>query len=220
MCQDAILTIDAVQGFIDAEMDLRSGEQALSSNSLDRDAAPTFISLSGLDQPTSLSRPALKTPGMTIALATPALRPAMLPDLPPPTSSPQPTIFFQTPAPQSPLDTPRLQGSHGRPMTPSGAATPTTSRAGGDYFSLLPTTDTSTSLASPLRGNEPTLTPSPAPPTSPLPTPGLMGRFRLLGKGSKRPVTGDASDVPPPLSAAAPVADARVVSQDQSYDWN
>lgn len=98
---------------------------------------------------------------MTIALATPALSRAVIPELPSPVETPMRSPLF----PSSEIST--TPGF----MTPSasGARTPTAaSRAEGDYFSLPPTT-TVDSVAAPVA------TPSGT----------LMGRFKFLGKSKK-----------------------------------
>lgn len=124
---------------------------------------------------------------MTIALATPALKKALLPDLSmlPPTS-PRNGMWDLAPIPQSPGGTPRPYesvSSRTQATTPGGAKTPTIGRGAGegDYFSLPPAR------------SEPSPSTSQAPPLpAPLPTPTprnegtIMGRLRMLGKGTKR----------------------------------
>lgn len=147
---------------------------------------------------------------MTIALATPAVRPAILQELPlsPPTSAHRPPLF-DLPAPLfsssiSGAGTPRLGGMQGS-GTPTGARTPTSFRTEGDYFSLLPAQESPTSSVVPLKTPEVLIPPSPSP------TPGLMNRFRF-GKSSKRPNTGDASLAISTIVPVVSAADQRIVS--------
>lgn len=151
---------------------------------------PSFISLSDLSMPPSSPRP-VKTPGMTIALATPALRKAVLPDLlmsPELLATSPRNALWDLGAPPSPsvAGTPRVFDATA-PGTPTGTKTPTGPRGGGDYFSLLPT------ATEPPKAGEA------------LPTAGgtLMGRLRMLGKNSKRPTTGEVFDQGPVLESAA-----------------
>ncbi|KAM0745659.1 WD40 repeat-like protein [Meredithblackwellia eburnea MCA 4105] len=188
-------------GFIDVEMQHRAKQVAKSPASTPQPPStramdpPRFISLADLGQPNTSPKTA-KTPGMTIALATPAARKAVLPPLPLPSlaTSPRNALWDLAPIPPSPGGplTPRLADTTA-PGTPTGTKTPTGSRGGGDYFSLLPT-------------QAPDPQPAPSVPLgspSPMPTPGgtLMGRLRLLGKSSKRPSTGEVFE----SSQAAPV---------------
>ncbi|KAK4699804.1 WD repeat-containing protein 48, partial [Phenoliferia sp. Uapishka_3] len=175
-------------GFIRAEMQSRTPATPTSRPTSLRSTSthPKFISLSDLDAPVSPPR-ALKTPGMTIALATPALRRAVLPTLTPldTTASPRSNLFNF----EAPLSSPGLGGQTPRwsdttaPPTPTagnGTKTPTGARGGGmDYFSI-PTVTSDNSGASGAS-------------TAPLPSAGgtLMGRLRGLGKSSKRPATGE-----------------------------
>lgn len=148
------------QGFIEAEMQLRAPravsehpdhsssaqEQLVEERLVDH---PRFISLANFGQVPTSPRGA-KTPGMTIFLATPAIRRAHLPPIPISTlhSSPRSALWDLGPIPASPTGagqaTPRpFEGTTGLP-TPTGARTPTGSKpgAGGlDYFSLPPTSE-------------------------------------------------------------------------------
>lgn len=137
---------------------------------------------------------------MTIALATPALKKALLPDLPmPPAMSPRNGIWDLAPIPQSPGGTPRpFESVASRTaVTPGGVRTPTSRAGEGDYFSLPPTAPAE---------------PSPTTSQAPLPTPTpknegtIMGRLRMLGKNSKRPTT----DVDLP-TLASPATEPEVV---------
>lgn len=147
---------------------------------------------------------------MTIALATPALRPAAYQELPlsPISTLHRPAGFseFSQPVTHSPSGTPRLSVLQGS-GTPTGSRTPTGgSRGEGDYFSLIPNAGSSTSLVAPS-----VKTPE-VPLPSPTPTPGLMNRFRF-GKSSKRPTTGDAAPTKTVPVASVSAADHRVVSK-------
>ncbi|KAL8278770.1 hypothetical protein RQP46_008839 [Phenoliferia psychrophenolica] len=177
-------------GFIEAEMQLRAPHMHATptqsnGNSNNRSAGdhPRFISLSDLGATPSSPR-ALKTPGMTIALATPALRKAVLSPLPSsPTilMTPRNALWDLPAVSGSPIGTPRLFDPK-QPGTPTdGTRTPTGSKGGTDYFSLLPT-----SAEPPKKGED-------------LPTAGgtLMGRLRMIGKSSKRPTTGEVFDQGP-----------------------
>ncbi|GJN91586.1 hypothetical protein Rhopal_004609-T1 [Rhodotorula paludigena] len=217
-------------GFVEAEMALRVPEAGQQSPQPQQPSAlfgnnqagpPAFISLADLASPGASSRAkGPRTPGMTIALATPALKKAVLPDLPPPVATATSPRFGNTelaPIPQSPAGQTPL-ASHA--ALPAGGKTPTLERPDGDYFSLQPTApdplvSPGGALASPtMRAAEP---PTPTGTTAPLPTPGgtLMGRLRAFGKTSKK-----ASNAPEAQSLATPilqpiVADNRTIEEQQ-----
>ncbi|GAA6061678.1 hypothetical protein JCM10212_005970 [Sporobolomyces blumeae] len=195
-------------GFIEAEMALRvpnsppPPETALFGAS-PPNGAPTFISLSGISTPASPRARGPRTPGMTIALATPAIKKAVLPDVPGLTS-PRAGQSELAPIPQSPAALPSQHGV----ATPSasGARTPTTDRPDGDYFSLVPASAEphsvssnaplpSTSSLATTRGVDHPSAPSPiaTPNLAPAPSGTLMGRLKMLGKGSKRANTASES---------------------------
>ncbi|GAA5947003.1 hypothetical protein JCM3765_002113 [Sporobolomyces pararoseus] len=186
-------------GFVEAEMALRvpnsppPPEGALFGNGAPSTSTPNFISLSGVSSMASPRVRGPRTPGMTIALATPAIKRAVLPDMPGGLGSPRAGQSELAPIPGSPAG----------PLTPNGALTPTHDRPENDYFSLVPALaeqqsassnaplPSTTSLAT-TRGTDPASNPSPLP--TPTATPGitgasggtLMGRLKMLGKGSKR----------------------------------
>ncbi|GAA5914203.1 hypothetical protein JCM8208_001517 [Rhodotorula glutinis] len=201
-------------GFIEAEMAARVPNTIPPPSALfgteQREGAPAFISLAGLPTPSStapLRAKGPRTPGMTIALATPALKKAVLPDLP--TAAGASPRFGNTelaPIPQSPL----AQTPMAALATPSGGRTPTLDRPEGDYFSLRPAQPEPLSplnlpLATPsstTRTNEP---PTPTATSPALPAQGgtIMGRLRAFGKNSKK-----ASTAPESQPLATPVAQA------------
>ncbi|BGP44760.1 hypothetical protein JCM10450v2_000574 [Rhodotorula kratochvilovae] len=213
-------------GFVEAEMAARVPNAVLPPSALfgteQEDGAPGFISLAGLPPPSTapLRAKGPRTPGMTIALATPALKKAVLPDLPAlSTTSPRFGTTELAPIPQSPM----VQTPMTALVTPAGGKTPTLERPEGDYFSLRPAPPeplaspslTSASSASATRSND-AVTPT-ANNNAPLPTPGgtLMGRLRAFGKNSKK-----ASTAPESQPAAAPTqqsipADHRSLEEQQ-----
>jgi WD repeat-containing protein 48 len=181
-----------VQGFINAEVKVRARDAEAASPSPPSNH-PTFISLSELDRSPPLPSSSMpRTPGMTIALATPALSRAVLPDLPNiVTDLPRNGLFESAPSTDRSLSS--------MPESPTGTVGTRTpiARTGGDYFSLPPSVTSTPDLA---------LSPSIAPKSPEVvgsPTPGgtLMGRLRLLGKGSKRPTTGDPDATLPAVTA-------------------
>ena len=199
-------------GFIEAEMAARVPNTIPPPSALfgteQREGAPAFISLAGLPTPSSSAAPLRakgpRTPGMTIALATPALKKAVLPDLP--TAAGASPRFGNTelaPIPQSPL----AQTPMAALATPSGGRTPTLDRPEGDYFSLRPAQPEPLSplnlpLATPsstIRTNEP---PTPTATSPALPAQGgtIMGRLRAFGKNSKK-----ASTAPESQPLATPI---------------
>ncbi|BGP04746.1 hypothetical protein JCM10049v2_000548 [Rhodotorula toruloides] len=195
-------------GFIEAEMALRAPTGAPPPSALfgndaplgDTTPTPSFIPLPSVTSPPTALPKGSRTPGMTIALATPATKRAVLPDLPPlaiPPTSPRNHGAELEPIPQSPfVQTP----------VPAGGRTPTLDRPEGDYFSLRPSVPpdsaTSAPLASPTMSSRTSEPPTPNATSVPLPTPGgtLMGRLRFLGKNSKK-ASAQADSQP----AAAPV---------------
>lgn len=201
-------------GFVEAEMAARVPNSVPPPSALfgteQRDGAPAFISLAGLPPPpaTPLRAKGPRTPGMTIALATPALKKAVLPDLP--TAAGTSPRFGNTelaPIPQSPL----AQTPMAALATPSGGKTPTLERPEGDYFSLRPAQPEPLSplnvpLSTPgtgARGNEPS-TPTATSPSLPTQQGGtIMGRLRAFGKNSKK-----ASTAPESVPLATPVQHA------------
>jgi len=185
---------------------------------------PNFISLSGISSPALSRSRGPRTPGMTIALATPAIKKAVLADVPG-LSSPRNGHSDLAPIPGSPAGYPSNSGT----MTPgaSGARTPTFDRPDNDYFSLVPASvephstsstnaplPSSSSLAT-TKGND--IPPSPLPTPNPAAPPGtgtLMGRLKMLGKGSKRSTT--ANEVPTVASTITqPVVDDRPIEEQQ-----
>lgn len=187
-------------------MELRGGGGTPMIGKLRPDSAPNFISLSGLSAPPPLSPATLKSPGMTIALATPALKKALLPSvpLPPPGVSPRGALFDLASIPQSPGGTPKpfeSAASRQGGGTPTGLRTPVAGRGEGDYFSLPPTAPTEPSPVGGQTNSLPARTPTGLP--APTPTPGgtLMGRLRGLGKNPKRPTV--ETDLPT-LASTAP----------------
>ncbi|GAA5835256.1 hypothetical protein JCM11251_006661 [Rhodosporidiobolus azoricus] len=206
-------------GFVEAEMALRVPEAGPPPSSVlfgpGAPEAPNFISLPDVAIPSSPRARAPRTPGMTIALATPAAKKAVLPDLPLATSPRFGSTELQ-PVPQSPLTT----GSATPWTAPrDGGKTPTLERPEGDYFSLRPTLNdppTSAPLASPT-GAAASASPTPAL-AAPLPTPGgtgtLMGRLKLLGKGSRKASIAQEAPAPAPLASAV-VKDNRSIEEQQ-----
>ncbi|GAA6023731.1 hypothetical protein JCM10207_000238 [Rhodosporidiobolus poonsookiae] len=207
-------------GFVEAEMALRVPEAGLPPSALfGTSNAPSQISLAGLSTPSSPRARGPRTPGMTIALATPAMKKAVLPDLPALSLSTSPRIGHTelAPIPQSPLGTTPF-------ATQDGGKTPTMERPEGDYFSLRPTTTeapTSASIASPSFASKDFGNASPAPTpglTTPLPTPGgtgtLMGRLRLLGKGSKKSTAAEAPALTTPVVETVQ-EDGRTIEEQQ-----
>ncbi|GAA5905207.1 uncharacterized protein JCM6883_006320 [Sporobolomyces salmoneus] len=215
-------------GFIEAEMALRvpdatpPPESALFGAGSPSTSVPNFISLSGISSPASPRLRGPRTPGMTIALATPAIKRAVLPDMPGGLGSPRAGQSDLAPIPGSPA------GYPGGPLTPNGTRTPTLERPDHDYFSLVPSQPdphqsgssnaplpSTTSLATTPRGIEPPLNPSPLP--TPTATPGtgtLMGRLKMLGKGSKRSTT--ATELPTiATTITQPVVDDRPIEEQQ-----
>ncbi|GAA6032860.1 hypothetical protein JCM8097_000833 [Rhodosporidiobolus ruineniae] len=175
-------------GFVEAEMAQRMPnasppptQSALFGADGPANPAPAFISLAGLSSPRAKGP---RTPGMTIALATPAIKRAVLPDLPTASAtSPRFGTSELQPIPQSPLVTDGALATGGK--------TPTMERPEGDYFSLRPTVTEAPSSAPIASPSAASASPAPTPGLStPLPTPGgngtLMGRLKMLGKGSKR----------------------------------
>ncbi|GAA5850251.1 hypothetical protein JCM8547_001061 [Rhodosporidiobolus lusitaniae] len=209
-------------GFVEAEMALRvpDAKPPAPAQSALFGAATTpgdGISLSSLAFPSttpSLRAKGPRTPGMTIALATPAAKKAVLPALSIPPTSPRFGASELQPIPQSPMGT--------APLTPrEGGQTPTLERPEGDYFSLrpLPSDNASSApIASPSIG---TASPAPTPGlATPLPTPGgtgtLMGRLKLLGKGSKRSTTAaEVSAAATPVVSVAIKEDGRTLEEQQ-----
>lgn len=185
-----------MQGFVNAEVKVRARDAEAASPSPPSNH-PTFISLSELDRSPPLPSSSMpRTPGMTIALATPALSQAVLPDLPNiVTDLPRNGLFEAA--------TTANRTVPGLPESPTGTVGTRTpiARTGGDYFSLPPSVSSTPDLAlSPAVGSKSpeVLVGSPAPGGT------LMGRLRLLGKGSKRPTTGDLAEALPTVTAAAP----------------
>ncbi|GAA5887701.1 hypothetical protein JCM6882_001502 [Rhodosporidiobolus microsporus] len=207
-------------GFVEAEMALRVPEAGPPAPSALFGAAvgeaPSFISLSDIATPASPRARAPRTPGMTIALATPAIKKAVLPDLPSATSPRFGSTELQ-PIPQSPLPT---AGATPWTAPRDGGKTPTLERPEGDYFSLRPTANdppTSAPLASPSTtvssaGPTPALTAA-----APLPTPGgtLMGRLKFLGKGSKKAPNAQETPAPTTPVATTAVKDDRTIEEQQ-----
>ncbi|GAA5958591.1 hypothetical protein JCM21900_003989 [Sporobolomyces salmonicolor] len=218
-------------GFVEAEMATRVTNTPPQGTALfgsDPTDAPSFISLSGLPSPpTSPRARAPRTPGMTIALATPALnKAAVLPDLPTSPSStalgtsPRFGLSELAPIPQSPAAATPIPNA----LTPvGGGKTPTMDRVEGDYFSLRPAFNeqpasaplATTTSAATMKGGEQVSSPSL------LPTPGggtFMGRLKLRGKGSKRSVT--TTEVPA-LSSPIPLtiaeSDDRTIEEQQQH---
>ncbi|SCV71380.1 BQ2448_2968 [Microbotryum intermedium] len=168
--------------FIEAEMELRAGSRTPVPHSRRVNGVPNFISLSGLATAVTPGAMGLKTPGMTIALATPALNPVVLPPNAPSFASSSPVAVrshdLET-IPQSPTPHVFDAGDFARnSVTPGLIKTPAANgRVDNDYFSL-PTSPNDSTTASPVISS----------PSGPLPTPGgsLMGRLRNLGKASKK----------------------------------
>lgn len=200
-------------------------EGALFGASSPPNSTPNFISLSGISSTASPRVRGPRTPGMTIALATPAIKRAVLPDMPGGLSSPRAGQSDLAPIPGSPAVDPYNAG----PLTPNGARTPTHDRPDHDYFSLVPTQpeQSSASTSAPLpsttslattRGTDPASNPSPLP--TPTMTPGaptggtLMGRLKMLGKGSKRTTT--SSELPTiATTITQPIVDDRPIEEQQ-----
>ncbi|KDE04039.1 hypothetical protein MVLG_05540 [Microbotryum lychnidis-dioicae p1A1 Lamole] len=168
--------------FIEAELELRAGGRTPVPHSRRANGVPNFISLSGLATAMTPAPTRLKTPGMTIALATPALNPVVIPAHAPPSFNSSPIAIrshdLET-IPQSPTPHVFDAGDFARnSVTPGLAKTPAANGRGeNDYFSL-PTAPNDPTTASPVILSSP----------GPLPTPGgsLMGRLRNLGKASKK----------------------------------
>ncbi|KAK4054919.1 hypothetical protein OIV83_000843 [Microbotryomycetes sp. JL201] len=221
--------------WIEAEMELRTGGGTPMAGHSVKSQHPNFISLSELGTSTPLSPSSLKSPGMTIALATPALKRAKLPDLPMPVpTSPRGGGWDLSPIPQSPGGTPRpfepIVGRVGGAPTPE-ARTPIIGR-GDDYFSL-PTS------GAPAQSPMPTQTPSlagasaaaPVTPAGENPGPSgannagvsgggnkFMGRLKMLGKGSKRPtVDTDVSSSSPVVMTPVEPKDPRPIEEQQQH---
>ncbi|GAA5976777.1 hypothetical protein JCM11641_000868 [Rhodosporidiobolus odoratus] len=208
-------------GFVEAEMALRAPSASPAAPSALFGAAgpqtPQYISLATISIPTSPRLRGPRTPGMTVALASPAVKRAVLPELLMPASPKFPSSELQ-PIPQSP--------AMPTPLTPrQGGLTPTLERPQGDYFSLLPIASeapASAPLASPTyntKPHDPAGTGFAAPPpglSTPLPAQGgtLMGRLKMLGKGSKRPSTASETPVPATPIATA-VVDGRSIEEQQ-----
>ncbi|GAA5922447.1 uncharacterized protein JCM15063_003305 [Sporobolomyces koalae] len=205
-------------GFIEAEMALRvpnsppPPESALFGAAIPT-STPNFISLAGVPPPQTPRTRGPRTPGMTIALATPAMKKALLPDMPG-LASPRAGQSELAPIPGSPAG----------PLTPTanGSRTPTFDRPEADYFSLVPATNDhqapsnaplpSTSSMATTRGSE---NASPLPtPTAPPGTGTLMGRLKMLGKGTKRSTT--ATEIPTiAATVVQPVVDDRPIEEQQ-----
>lgn len=173
-------------GFVEAEMSLRvpDSRPPPPPPSALFGTAPVSDELFSLTAPQPRAKPA-RTLGMTISLATPAVKKAVLPSLPP--SSPRFGNSELQTIPQSPM----LTG----PLTPrAGGNTPTMERQEGDYFSSRsPSIEQANSV--------PLLSPSAAPTPLPGGSGTLMGRLKFLGKGTKKP--NSMADTP---AAATPVA--------------
>lgn len=218
-------------GFIEAEMSQRMpGSSAVSTSngaSTDDITSMGYVSLS--DGPPMMSPRARgpRTPGMTIALATPAAKRAVLPDLPAGVASLMSPRFGQTelaPIPQSPVTyTPMPMAG----MTnAAGGKTPTRERPEADYFSLRPSgpTDSAPNMpASPTMSSRASEPPTPGATNAPLPTPGggnFMGRLRMLGKNQKKGSTDVQPITTPTLQQViedvrpGPLIAARVSSSD------
>ncbi|GAA5883735.1 hypothetical protein JCM3774_001666 [Rhodotorula dairenensis] len=189
-------------GFIEAEMSQRMpgahSNASGSTSSVDEISSMGYVSLSDGPPPMSPRARMPRTPGMTIALATPATKRAVLPDMPTGVASMVSPRFGQTelaPIPQSPAAyTPMaLQ------VSMVGGKTPTRERPEGDYFSLrpsLPPDSASNAPASPTTTSRTSEPPTPGGTHAPLPTPGggnFMGRLRMLGKNQKK----NSADVQP-----------------------
>lgn len=143
---------------------------------------PRFISLADLPTPIALEPP-LRTPGNTLAQATPALSKALAPDLSEESGA-------KTPVPLSTSSTPRSRTNTFSGFTEVDAAK-SSPRNLDDYFSLPPTT-TPTVLVQTPKAEESTVsvvtdTTRPVTPSSTTPGGGLMGRLRF-GKISKKVV--------------------------------
>ncbi|BGP12717.1 hypothetical protein JCM10213_008855 [Rhodosporidiobolus nylandii] len=216
-------------GFVEAEMAHRLPDAGPPPSALfgtaDADAAPPLsLSLQALATP-SVRAKGPRTPGMTIALATPAVKKAVLPSLPVQSTSPSRAASDLLPIPQSPLESTLLT-----PRDEAGGKTPTLERPEGDYFSLrpipsdaplsAPVTLPPFSPAGAAKPSDPMVSASPAPipglPT-PLPTPGgtLMGRLKMLGKGSKRPSAAPETPTLATPAAPTPVHDRRSLEEQQ-----
>ncbi|KAK4058019.1 hypothetical protein OIO90_000758 [Microbotryomycetes sp. JL221] len=225
--------------WVEAEMELRTGGgtplASTGTNSSVRSTHPSFISLSDLNPGAPMSPSSLKSPGMTIALATPALKRAKLPDLPMPApTSPRNGAWDLSPIPQSPGGTPRpfeaiasRTGAVGTGGATPEARTPVLGR-GDDYFSL-PTISGGTP-----QSPAPAQTPSLATSNTPGAESGsnvtsnagggggggrFMGRFKMLGKGSKRPTID--TDVPasssPVIVTPVEPKDTRPLEEQQQH---
>ncbi|KAM0793263.1 hypothetical protein ACM66B_000725 [Microbotryomycetes sp. NB124-2] len=218
--------------WIEAEMELRTGGGTPMAGQQAKSQQPNFISLSGLDTSTPMSPSSLKSPGMTIALATPALKRAKLPDLPMPVpTSPRGGGWDLSPIPQSPGGTPKpfepIAGRVGGGATPE-ARTPVLGR-GDDYFSL-PTSGAP--AQSPLPAQTPSMGSGSLPaPVTPAAGDGstaatnnagggnkFMGRLKMLGKSSKRPtIDTDVSSASPVIVTPVEPKDTRPIEEQQQH---